>query len=162
MSETELEILNPSEGDASTTKLRLFTRGSVQFAILENDIAAIESWRVPAPLPNAPNSVLGVVGIQGRMLTVLDLAKIPGSVPAPVEAGQPNAGQRILALRGDEQLALVIDAEDPAIEVSEFSGTDMSGLMTTINHAGRPLNVLNPKQLFLNAIQGRERRRRRF
>src|SRR5687767_13082952 len=79
MTDTELETLDLSEGEASTRKLRLFTRGSVQFAISENEIAAIEKWRAPAPLPNAPDSVLGVVGIQGRMLTVLDLSKIVGT-----------------------------------------------------------------------------------
>jgi chemotaxis signal transduction protein len=162
MSDTEIETLTPSAGDE--TKLRLFTRSSVQFAILENEIAAIENWRVPAPLPNAPESVLGVVGIQGRMLTVIDVAKLAGSIPASVEAEQQDAGQRILALRGDEQLALVIDGEEPGIDVSDeiFNGTDMRGLMTTVSHAGRALSVLNPKQLFLSAIQGRERRRRRF
>lgn len=143
-------------------KLRLFTRGSVDFAILENEITAIENWRAPTPLPNAPESVLGVVGIQGRMLTVLDIAKIPGGTHAS-ENTQISEG-RLVALRGDEQLALVVDEEGEAIKVSDhaFHETEIDGLMTTISHEGIEFNVLNPTHLFLSAIQGRERRRRRF
>ena len=164
MSDTELETLSPSDRDEATTKLRLFTRGSVQFAISEKEITAIENWRSPAPLPNAPESVLGVVGIQGRMLTVFDLAKISGNNPASVEPELSDAGRRIVGLRGDEQLALVIDVEEQEIEVPAemLKGAEMSALMTSIDHAGRRLSVLNPKQLFPSAIQGRERRRRRF
>ncbi len=143
-------------------KFRLFKRGSVDFAILENEITAIEDWRTPTPLPNAPESVLGVVGIQGRMLTVLDIARISG-VSQTAESTGISEGH-IVALRGDEQLALVVDKEGEALEVSEhaFRETELHGLMTTVSHDGIELNVLNPTQLFLSAIQGRERRRRRF
>jgi chemotaxis signal transduction protein len=155
------EPSNPSSSEPNIRRFRLFTRSNVDFAISENEIAAIEDWRAPAPLPNAPDSVLGVVGIQGRMLTVLDIARISGVNQATENTGITKG--RIVALRGDEQLALVVDAEGVAIETSdEVLQTEGRELMTTINHAGSEFSVLNPQHLFLRAIQGRERRRRRF
>lgn len=153
-----------SPGETNKRRFRLFSRGPVDFAISENEITATENWRAPTPLPNAPDSVVGVVGIHGRMLTVLDLAKIAGVAQGSVKTENSDSQQLILALQGDEQLALVVDAERESIDVSD-EVLDESGsrdLMTTINHAGSALNVLNPRQLFLSAIQGRERRRRRF
>lgn len=158
------ETSDRSPGETNKRKFRLFTRGSVDFAISGSEITATENWRTPTPLPNAPDSVLGVVGIHGRMLTVLDLAKIASVTQGSVKTENSEAQQLILALRGDEQLALVVDAERESIDVSDevFAEIGSRDLMTTINHVGSALNVLNPRQLFLSAIQGRERRRRRF
>lgn len=159
MTDDQNEASNTTE---TMRKFRFFTRGSIRFAISENEITAVEDWRAPTPLPNAPEAVLGVVGIQGRMLTVLDITKIAAGTP--VSEVTENGGQRIVALRGDEQLALVIDAERDAVETSEdvLNQTEGPELLTLVNHAGSEFKLLNPKQLFLSAIQGRERRRRRF
>lgn len=87
-------------------RLQLLRAGALQLGIFVEDIATIAGWRKPTPLPQAPESVLGVVSIQGRMLTILDLGVV---------------------LRD-----------------------------------GSEINVLNLDELFAIAIQGRERRRRRF
>jgi chemotaxis signal transduction protein len=164
MTDDTREMTDPIGTEPTMRKLRLFTRGSVEFAILENEVTALESWRAAAPLPNAPDSVLGVVGIQGRMLTVLDLAQIAGAQQGREEAINQDGQQRILALRGDEQLALIVDAERESVDISDETvrRSMTHELLSTINHAGVELKILNPKQLFASAIQGRERRRRRF
>lgn len=153
-----------SETEARPIKLCMFTRGSAQFAILDSEIVAIDDWRAPASLPHAPESVLGVVSIQGRMLTVLDLAKIVEAKAGLEKTNDANGQQKILALRGDEQLALVVDTAAVPIEVpvEAMNKTGTRELLTTIHHDGAEFKVLNPKQLFPSAIQGRERRRRRF
>ena len=157
------KISNSPNSETTTLKFRQFERGAVKFAVLADEITSIEDWRIPTPLPNAPDSVLGVVGIHGRMLTVLDLSRISGVSQGSANTENGEAQKLLLALRGDEQLALVVDAEREAIDVSdEISEIGSRDLITTVDHAGSSLHVLNPRQLFPSAIQGRERRRRRF
>ena len=146
--------------DASRVRnLQLFRAGPLHFGIFADDIATIVAWREPTPLPRAPKSVLGVVSIQGRMLTVLDLAALTGREAA--------SAQHLIALRGDEQLGLAIETLGESIEVAEgdFDAKPETGeplVLGVLHRKGGAVNILNPKELFPTAIQGRERRRRRF
>jgi hypothetical protein len=85
------------------------------------------------------------------------------------QAPRPKAPSHILALRGDEQLALGIDGPGETIKLAEANenfatATDANGQLITavFNHNGDEIRILNVKALFPIAIQGRERRRRRF
>ena len=139
--------------------LQLFSFGEAQFAVFAEEVMAITEWREPAALPHAPASVLGIVSIHGRMLTVLDLSQL---LESPQRADRPT---HILALNGDEQLALAIDApgETFAVAEADFEEALASGkLVSVINRNGDEIKLLNVRELFPTAIQGRERRRRRF
>lgn len=141
--------------------LQIFSSGANQFAVFTDEVMTIADWRKPAALPHAPPAVLGVVSIQGRMLTVLDLSQL---LAQPQRSKLPS---HILALRGDEQLALAIDGSGQTVEnadgdfggAPEVNGKLISGV---INYNGDEISILNIKELFATAIQGRERRRRRF
>jgi len=142
--------------------LRLLRAGPLQFGIFTDEIAAVAAWREPTPLPQAPKSVLGVVSIEGRMLTVLDLARLPaGEAPT-----NDVAAQHLIALRGDEQLALAVDALGETIKVSDSElnarNNGASVVLAVLQREGEEINILNLRELFPAAIQGRERRRRRF
>jgi purine-binding chemotaxis protein CheW len=143
--------------------LQLFRTGSVEFGVFADDIAAIAGWRQPTPLPQAPKSVLGVVSIQGRMLTVLDLATLTGG-----EIASNNAqAQHLIALRGDEQLALAVETLGETIEIAENDlnlkrENGESLVLGVLHRKGTEINILNAGELFQIAIRGRERRRRRF
>jgi chemotaxis signal transduction protein len=141
--------------------LQVFSSGSAQFAVYADEVMTIAEWREPSPLPHAPAAVLGVVSIHGRMLTVLDLSQLLEQMQ------RSKAPSHILALRGDEQLALAIDR--PGETIDDASG-DFEAAMEAegklisrvIKHNGEEIQILDVKELFPNAIQGRERRRRRF
>ena len=155
--------LNEVSAKGVVRKLQLFRTGSFHFGIFANDIAAIVAWREPTPLPHAAKSVLGVVSVQGRMLTVLDLARLTGHEAASNDA----RAQHLIALRGDEQLALAIQALGETVELAEdvVSAIQETGeplVLGVLHREGAETNILNPKELFSTAIQGRERRRRRF
>lgn len=145
--------------------LQLFSSGGAQFAVLADEVMTIAEWRKPAVLPHAPASVLGVVSIHGRMLTVLDLSQL-------LEPQQPARGpSHILALLGDEQLALAIDAPGETIEIGAANTSGDSEavpeangelIAEVIDYNGYDIKIINVKELFPSAIQGRERRRRRF
>lgn len=137
--------------------LQTFSVGSDLFAVLADEVMTLAEWREPAVLPQAPASVLGVVSIQGRMLTVLNLSQL-------LEQQHAGARSHILALNGDEQLALAIDAPGEIIELGDVKiPTENNKLIAgVIRRNGREIKILNLKELFPTAIQGRERRRRRF
>ena len=144
-------------------RLQLLRAGGFQFGLFADDIATIAAWRKPTPLPQAPESVLGVVSIQGRMLTVLDLA----ALTERGAASKNTPAQHVIALRGDEQLALAIGSLGETIEIAETDltakGATTGTLFLRVVHCdGSEINVLKLDELFSIAIQGRERRRRRF
>jgi purine-binding chemotaxis protein CheW len=150
-------------GTISIRSVQLFSAASFLCGIFENEIATVAPWRKPTPLPQSPPTVLGVVSIQGRILTVLDLATLLDSNTVSPE----QSHQHILALRGDEQLALAVEAVADTIEIgdgllAEVSDSGEGLVHGVINHDGAEIAILNVKGLFPSAIQGRKRRRRRF
>ena len=121
-----------------------FRVGSRRFAVDESKVATVANWREPTPLPYAPPSVLGVVSLQGRMLTVLDFRRL-----TDIDNSENGVPQHIIALRGDEQLALAVD--------------EIEGSIASLRDRGEAeIEVVNVSALFSSAIQGRERRQRRF
>lgn len=154
----------------ASRKLQLVQAGQNQFGIFADQISAIVEWQEPAPLPLAPGSVLGVVSIQGRMLTVLDLAKLAGA--EVVFTDTPDRFLRhLIALRGDEQLALAVEALGEVVQLPgkeslrnsiTTQGTVTGPVLGVWQRKEAEIKVLNSKGLFPAAIQGRERRQRRF
>src|SRR5687768_11262497 len=125
-------------------RLLSFRVGSRLFAVDESKVATVAEWRQPTPLPHAPPAVMGIVSLQGRMLTVLDLRRLPGS-----ETNDKTTPQYVIAMRGDEQLALAVETVEGSIE-------------SPGDNNGSAIEVINVSELFPLAIQGRERRQRRF
>ncbi len=152
-----------ADSEERVRKVQLFRARALLFGVFETEIATIAEWREPTPLPHAPESVLGVVSIQGRMLTVLDLVALAGS-----ETISDDGFYRyILALRGDEQLALAISDLGETIEFSNSESEDATEnderfVLRVLRSAGQDTRILNVTELFPAALQGRERRRRRF
>lgn len=150
-------------GDRQTPgrKLLLLSVGTILLGIFEDEIATIAEWRQPTPLPHAPPAVLGVVSIQGRMLTVLDPLPLLGKVPN-------NSGSTwsfLVALRGDEQLALAIERRVGTIAVSDLNpppATTSRAVRGLLSHCDQLVNVVDVHELFPTAVRGGERRRRRF
>lgn len=147
----------------SSTRLRTFRAGTQRFGIFEEEIATIAEWRSPAPLPYAPSAVLGVVSIEGRMLTVLDPAQLLD------ETSRQNGllWNSIVALRGDEQLALAVEQELGAIEITEQSLQNPPVAVnrvvrSVLSERDQTINIIEVKELFPTAMRGCERRRRRF
>ena len=154
----------------ASRKLQLVRVGSSHFGIFADQISAVVEWQEPAPLPHAPSSVLGVVSIEGRMLTVLDLAKL-GSGEAGLNDTPRKFLRYLIALRGDEQLALAIEALGEVVKLTpNESMTDSvtkeetvtTPVLGVLQREGAEIRILNLCGLFPSAIQGRRRRQRRF
>ncbi len=149
-------------------ELRIVLAGSRKLGIFADAIEAIADWRTPTPLPKAPRAVLGVVCIHGRMLTVLDVVALLSEEVgvALSKPSNPSSPLSIVALRGDEQLALAVDSvgETIAIATDELQAAKSEGgpILGVVHRDGASITVLNAAELFASAIRGRERRRRRF
>ena len=150
--------------EGSVRRLQVLRAGSRYFGIPAENISTIVGWHEPTPLPDAPQSVLGVVSVQGRMLTVLDLARLTAGKADGNDAARGTA-EHIVALRGDEQLALAVNEVSEVMELSsaESNMQRQTSLVSDVfHHENREIEILSLKELFPAAIKGRERRRRRF
>lgn len=144
-----------------------FVAGDKVFAVFADQVDGTAEARTPAPLPNAPPTVLGVVCMRGHMLTVLDpIAVLNGeafSWPASLPA--------VIALRGDEQLALAAQSCRDTItiaaeDIKPPGGTNHndfeSAILGIARYAGEEITVLKVDTLFAAAVRRKERRRRRI
>src|SRR5436853_2766866 len=161
-------IANASEvsSDPQLRDLVPFVAGNRTFAVFAEHVEGTAEAKMPAALPRAPTAVLGVVSARGRMLTVLDpLALISGAAH-----GWPKSLPCVIALRGDEQLALAAEESRDAItiaavDIQRSTKSEDDGLANVIlgiaRYGGQEITVLNVDQLFTAAVRRKERRRRR-
>jgi purine-binding chemotaxis protein CheW len=145
-------------------ELALAQAGEWHIALFAEEVESVHRWRAPVPLPHAPPAVLGLVCVRGRMLTVLDPKALLGEGDVEAETAAPAF---IIALRGDEQLALAVNHIGGTIGIfaneielpAQFAATNiMRGVIQGAH--GRTI-VLDPRELFAAAMQGAERRRQR-
>jgi chemotaxis signal transduction protein len=152
-------------GEPQLHDLVPFIAGDRTFAVFANQVDGTAEARTPAALPNAPPAVLGVVCMRGHMLTVLD--------PIAVITGEPFAWPAslpaVIALRGDEQLALAAHSFSDTITIAAEdiqSSSQLHGLESAVlgiaRYGGEEIAVLRIDQLFAAAVRRKERRRRRF
>lgn len=145
--------------EPATRAVRVMFAGSQCIGLFADEIEAVAEWRQPTPLPDATPSVLGVVFIRGRMLTVLGANALLGESAA----SEPS---KVVALRGDEQIGLAVDRLGDLVEISPDEmkpvSEQSSMVLGAISKTEQPISVLDSKQLFATAMRGRERRRRGF
>jgi len=141
--------------------------GACLFAVYADEVEATSENLTPTPLPFASAPVRGVVSQRGRILTVIDplLLLQPDT---PVEVLTQTAAPLIVALRGDEQLALSVESIKHDIELYDdeadagaVASDGLALLRRTIQHRTDSIALLDTARLFDAAMQGIERRRRR-
>lgn len=158
----------PREAPRETRELFVLSAGGQLFAVSAEETDGVAEGLTPAPLPDAPAAVLGVVSVRGRMRTVLHPPSLFTQAHAREDAREDAtaaAPRFIVALGGDEQLALAADAVEGVITVNaeslSASDTHEFPLLATLEHEGRRLQLLDTSRLFDAAMRGTERRRPR-
>ena len=146
-------------------ELAVMRAGGRVFAVYADEADSVTEGLRPTPLPGAPPAVLGVVCVRGRMRTVLDPLALFGDTP---HAPPPTPPRFVVALRGDEQLALAVERVERIVEAppdalrpppdEKHTAAPLRGLVTLDD---TPVAVLDPARLFEAAMQGTERRRPR-
>lgn len=102
----------PAEAQALEEPLELlaFSRGGARYAVAAADVDEVVTQTAPTPLPLVPPAILGVVGHRGRVVALVDVARLldPGTSPgAPASAVVVAAGDAVLALAADEIAGIV-------------------------------------------------------
>jgi len=141
-----------------------FHAGGRTFAVFAEEVEGTADSKYVAPLPHAPAAVLGVLCVRGRMLTTLD--------PVALLTGKrliwPSTLPCVVALRGDEQLALAAESFGNTITVSDSDieiradSSRRDAVAGISRHGGEEIRILSVPDLFFAAFQRQERRRRRF
>jgi len=148
--------------DAQRRELLVLQAGPHLLGVFTEDVAGIANGKSPAPLPRAPASVLGVIAFRGRMLTVIDPLQLLGDAAGTMETGI------IVALSGEEQLAITVDSSRGAIQVSpaevEIADPDRASeiFWGKLQRDGDRIDIIDVSRLFRATMQQQERRRRRF
>lgn len=172
--ESQPETRTPASPDLSAASaepelhdLVPFVAGEKIFAVFADHVDGTAEARAPAALPNAPPAVLGVVCMRGRMLTVLD----PIAVLTGEALGWAGTLPAVIALRGDEQLALAAQSCRDTItiaaeDIQPSNQTNADGFETAVlgiaRYGGEEITVLRVDNLFAAAVRRKERRRRRI
>ena len=162
--EPESHVAPPAD-EPQLRDLFSFSAGDATFAVFAEDVEATAERSRPAKLPHAPPAVLGIVSVRGRMLTTLDPLALTNGAGGDWPAELPC----VVALRGDEQLALAADSLSETITIASAdiepnveTGGSHQAILGIARHGGKEITVLNTANLFSAAVKRRERRRRRF
>lgn len=153
-------------GRAELHDLLPFTLGEKVFAVFTDEVEATAESKPFARLPRAPNCVIGIVCVRGRMLTVIDPAVL-------LEGDSRNWNHAlpcVIALRSEEQLALAAETYRDTITIAEAdiertAETPPAADELLVGHvvyASERIAILNTSRLFSRVVQRRDRRRRRF
>lgn len=94
-------------------KLLVVNAGEQRFALRLDECAGIHACPKLVPLPSPRVSLLGMVGVRGRLLVVYGLASVLRTTPGP------RRPRWLLTPRADEQIALSIDGIDAYLHVPE-------------------------------------------
>lgn len=142
-----------------SVKISLLRTSSITVGVIEDQLLSVIDWVELTPLPFGPTSVFGVVSVQGRMFTVVDIETILGV------STERHETSMIAALRGDEQLAIAVEGTSDVVEINlgdvnpEPESTLIRGKVQVNN---LDVLLLDLDALFAGVIRGRERRRRRL
>lgn len=157
------QVLDLEQTKSERREIVVVRAGERWLGVFSEEVACVESGKVPTPLPHAPAGVLGIVSVRGRILTVLDPLSLLGESRAGVSGrAQPNF---ILALRGDEQLALAVDSagqlrEIRMDEIKQPVGATALVARGTFQDEKAQVIVLDVTRLFAAAVEGMSERRR--
>lgn len=140
----------PGEIEAAKRELLIMRVGARLIGIFADEAWYIVRHKKLTPLPRAPRAVCGVVAIRGQMYTVI----------APYELldlqGESDRRGFIVALRGDEQIALSVDAVEGVIEVRESElqvlATGPKLMRGAVEYGDQLIAILDTSRIFEAAI----------
>lgn len=166
--QSDAPVLTPGPNDQPDERARrellLMRAGAHRVGVFADEADHVSEGLKPTPLPHAPPSVLGVVCVRGRMRTLLDPSALLDAETTTAHV-PPTSVPFIVALRGDEQLALAVERVERIIEIFtdalEPVADALDFVRGIVRHEGATVVVLAPEQLFRAAIEPAERRRQR-
>ncbi|HEX8495237.1 MAG TPA: chemotaxis protein CheW [Pyrinomonadaceae bacterium] len=158
------QVSNSEQATRERREIIVARAGERLLGVFAEEAAGIERGSRPTPLPHAPLAVLGIVSVRGRILTLLDSSALLGESRA--EGVTANAQPPfILALRGEEQLALAVDSAGQLREICTDEIEQPTGAAAAVAHGtfqdeNTQIIILDVARLFSVAVEGMTERRR--
>lgn len=141
-----------ADGGGAERQIIAFTLSHEVFGI---DIGRVQRIAPPETItrvPRAPEFILGIMNLAGRIITLIDLAHI-----LHLEKGD-ESGQQIIILNHDDmnvgfvtgQVADVIMTDDESLnsEIVRIGAQEKNFVSAILNTGDRIINVLNTEKLF--------------
>src|SRR5918911_5282773 len=92
--------LEPSDAPVDVVSILLFEIGGEVFGIgVEHTEGVVDCPRI-TPLPSAPDGIIGIASVRGRMTLVMDLS---------LKANADEGKRRLILLKGESQLGLLAE-----------------------------------------------------
>lgn len=153
-----------NETERGRREILVVRAGERLFGVFAEAASCVERGKTPTPLPHAPAAVLGIVSVRGRILTLLDPLALVGERRDANVTTIHATPAFLLALRGDEQLALAVDSREQLREIrlDQIETSTQAGVVLgTFQDEGATVFVLDVMRLFAAAVEGMEQRRRK-
>jgi purine-binding chemotaxis protein CheW len=91
---------------AETTRVLVCGVGQEYYGLPLDAIAEVLPFKAPVPVPGGPAALVGVIGLSGQLVSVIDLGAALGQSPALTE----GVNQHVVLLRRDQpRVALRVD-----------------------------------------------------
>jgi chemotaxis signal transduction protein len=129
-------------------------------AVFADEAETVVARPRATPLPGAPAAICGVVSVRGRMYTLVDLDQLFEEMKQEKAARRAHTEQieddsMVVALRGDEQLALSVARVERIVAVPTDSLVKLARhapfLRGVTEHDKRLIMVLDPAKIFASA-----------
>ncbi len=109
------EEQEPEEVQAHEIEMLSFRLSGEEYAVMVDHVKEVLKNRDMTPVPNAPDYVLGVTGLRGEVLPVIDLCKRLG-----LPAGTRDDKSRIIVVSlNEEEAGIVVDRVTGVIRIAD-------------------------------------------
>mgnify|MGYP001271762370 CR=1 FL=1 len=136
---------NAERGDSR--EMLAFRLGNMAYAIDINKVEAIVKIPPMTPVPRAPEGIMGIVGVRGRVLTVIDIrARLKCELSEASRSARllvvPSTGQDMVGVYVDEVLHVVRLAPQQIELPSQLVGNESEEHLLGIGRKGDQMIVL--------------------
>jgi purine-binding chemotaxis protein CheW len=104
------QVATPKDDGTATVQVLEFLLGSERYAVDTSSVREVNVLEEITPVPRTPDFILGVIGVRGRICSVVDLGRVFGLPPS-----EPGPGARAIvmanrtmefAIRADEVVGM--------------------------------------------------------
>ena len=146
-----LSALEPTDVPDNLVSILLFEIGGDSFAVGVDQTEGVVDCPRVTPLPSAPDGMIGVASVRGRMTLVMDFSR---------RANPSDGKRRLILLKGESQLGLLAERVEGVValepeKIRKQKGSDKSeradeshwAAPAHFNYEGRQILILDVSQL---------------
>ncbi len=104
------QVATPKDDEGATVQVLEFLLGTERYAVDAFSVREVNVLKEITPVPRTPDFILGVIGVRGRICSVVDLGRIfglPPSEPGPEARAIVMASRTMeFAIRADEVVGM--------------------------------------------------------